>query len=190
MALVESDDALARFDFTSGHLRGSTLLLHASCLVHRGAALLETLPLATVAAVRVSFERNFGKLRWGAALLVSALVLLLLASPLAGLASDAAAQMAPHLRDPASGEQGVAGVLHATFSFFEALANMLPGVAAALAVAGVGLAALGWLGETRLTVGLAGLERTYWVRGRDAQLRQFAEALSERAVECAAAGSR
>lgn len=190
MALTDPDDALARFDFRSGPLRGSSLLLHAGCLVHHGGALLETLPLPAIAAVRVSFERNLRKLRWAAGLLVAALVLLLLSSPLAALASDAAGEMALHLKgDSAAGGQGIAGALHVTFRFFEAIANMLPGVAAALVLGGVGLAAIGWLGETRLTVGLAGAERSYCVRGRNADLLQFAEALSERAVECAATGT-
>jgi hypothetical protein len=97
--------------------------------------------------------------------------------------------MAPHL-NANSGSQGIAGVLHATFRVFEAIAALLPGLAVALAVGGAGLAALGWLGETRLTVGLAGAERSYCVPGRSAGLLEFAEALSERAVECAAPGAR
>jgi hypothetical protein len=38
----------------------------------------------------------------------------------------------------------------------------------------------GWLGSTTLVVALPGSERVYSVRGRDPQLLEFAEALSER----------
>lgn len=191
MALSDPQDALARFDFTRGQLRGSHLLLHPACLIHRGGAHLETLPLPAVAAVRVSFERNLRKLRWGLGLLLAALVLFVLASPLASLASGAAGEMALNLKgDPGSAGQGVAGALHATFRFFEALANLFPAVGTVLALGGLAIAALGWLGETRLTVGLAGAERSYCVPGRNAALLEFAEVLSERAVECIVPGSR
>jgi hypothetical protein len=189
VAVTRPEEALARFEFRRGQLRGSQLLLHPRCLIHRGGAQLETLPLPAIAAVRVSFERNLRKLRWGAGLLMAAAIVFALASPLSALASAAAGEMAPHL-NAGSGSQGIAGVLHATFRFFEAIASVLPGVATALAVAGAASAALGWLGETRLTVGFAGAERSYCVPGRDAALLQFAEALSERAVECAASGAR
>jgi hypothetical protein len=190
MALSDPDEALARFDFRSGPLRGSSLLLHAGCLIHRGNGLLETLPLPAIGTVRVSFERNLRNLRWAAGLLVGALVLFALSSPLARLASDAAGEMALHLKGDLGAGEGIAGVLHGTFSFLEAFANLLPGLASALVLGAVAFAALGWLGETRLTIGLGGLERRYGVRGRDPRLLEFAEALSERAVECALPGSR
>lgn len=189
MAVSRPEEALARFAFRRGQLRGSELYLHPGCLIHRGGAHLETLPLPAIAAVRVSFQRNLAKLRWGVGLLITALVLYLLASPLSALASAAAGEMAPHLNGN-SGSQGIAGVLHATFRVFEFIASLLPGLAAAAAVGGAALAVLGWLGETRLTVGLAGAERSYCVPGRNAALLEFAEALSERAVECAAPAAR
>ena len=54
----ESQLALVRFDFTSGALRGSQLMLYPRCLVHRSDSHLETMPLARVTALKVSFERE------------------------------------------------------------------------------------------------------------------------------------
>ena len=55
--------ALASFAFVGGELRGTQLALHPTCLVHRGNTCLETLPLAGMTAVRVSFERNARRLQ-------------------------------------------------------------------------------------------------------------------------------
>jgi hypothetical protein len=179
--LSQAGAPVARFDFLSGPLRGTHLTLHPNCLVHRGQGQLETMPLAAVAAARVAFARDSRAIGWGAALVVAALVLFAISAPLAGLAAGAAAEMASQLKSnaPAAG-QGIAGVLHATFRFLEAVARLLPVLGAALGIAGVVAAAFGWIGATTLTLTLAASERPYAVRGRDDMLLDFAEALSER----------
>jgi hypothetical protein len=172
---------IARFDFAGGALRGTHLTLYPSCLVHRGEAQLETMPLAAIAGVRVAFERNARALGWGVALIAAALVLLALSGPLAGLAAGAAGELAPQLNSdaPAAG-RGIAGVLHATFRFLQALANLFPTLAAALGLGGVAALIVGWLGATTLTLTVAASERPYAVRGRNETLLDFAEALTER----------
>ena len=170
----EPGGAITRFTFTTGLLRGTHLTLHPTCLVHRGDTQLETLPLAAIGALRVAFERDLRKLGWGIGLVVLALLLLALASPLGGFASAAAADMA------AAGLQGVTRGLHAFFRFLEALASLLPALAFLCAVGGAGLCALGWMGRTTLTLSLAGAERVYPARGRDSTLLEFSEAVSER----------
>lgn len=172
MAVSEAGAALARFDFSNGLLRGSHLTLYPNCLVHRGESLLETLPLATVGAVRVVFERDPRSMRWGMGLLFVALVLLAVSGPLATFASGAAGEMA------AAGGQGVARALQALFRFLEAVAAFLPVLALAAAVAGAALAGFGWLGSTTLSVLFGGHERRYPARGRNAQLLDFTEALA------------
>ena len=174
MALSEPGVALTRFDFTAGPLRGTHLTLFPACLVHRGESHLETLPLAAIASVRVAFARDARKLGWGAALVVLALLLLAIASPLAGFANGAAAELA------AAGSQGVARGLLAFFHFLEAVASLMPAVGLACALGGAALAALGWIGETTLALALAGTERIFTTRGRDPRLLDFSEALSER----------
>lgn len=172
--MSESGPAVARFAFASGELRGTHLTLYPTCLVHRSEHHLETLPLAAMSAVSVAFRRDTRKLGWGIALVVAALLLLAIARPIGIFASGAAGDMA------SAGAQGVAGALHGFFRLLEAFASLLPVVALACVLGGAALCALGWVGTTTLLVGLPGSERLYPVRGRNTQLLEFAEALSER----------
>ena len=179
--MSDAGGIITRFDFPSGALdlaehRGSHLALHSHYLVHRGAARLETLPLATMASVRVSFERDARRLLWGIALVIVALLVLAASGPIAQLAGGAAQEMA------AAGGHGVARALHGFFRVVESIASMLPLVALAAAVSGAALAVLGWMGSTTLSLVFAGTERTYTARGRNTRLLDFAEAVSERLI--------
>src|SRR5205807_1388713 len=78
---------------------------------------LETLPLASIASVRVAFERDERKLGWGAALVIVALLLLGISAPLAAFAGGAAAELA------AGGTQGVGRALQGFFRVVGALAE-------------------------------------------------------------------
>ena len=80
----ESQLALARFDFRSGAYRGSQLTLYPRCLVHRSESQLETVPLARVTAIKVSFERDTTKLGWGIACVIGALLVLALSGEFGG----------------------------------------------------------------------------------------------------------
>lgn len=172
--MSDADVAVTRFDFAKGPLRGTHLVLYPTCLVHRGETHLETIPLAAVASVRVGFERNARRLGWGVALVVLALLLLALSSPLGTFASGAAAEMS------AAGTQGVARGLYAFFSFLEAVASLLPALAFASVLGGAALGALGWLGQTTLSLALPGSQRLFPAHGRDTRLLEFAQTLSER----------
>lgn len=174
--MSEAGAAVARFDFTNGAIRGTHLTLYSTCLVHRGDSHLETLPLATVASVRVSFERDSRRLGWGIALIVAALLMFAVSAPLASLAGAAATEVA-------SGTSGVAAALNTLFRIVEAVARALPGVAGAAALGGVALAALGWLGTTTFTLTFAGGERIFPSRGRTAMLLDFAESVSEKLIQ-------
>ena len=174
----ESQLALARFDFRSGAYRGSQLTLYPRCLVHRSESQLETVPLARVTAIKVSFKRDTTKLGWGIAGVIGALLLLALSAPLGGFAHGAAQEMV------ANG-QGVARALYSLFRFIELIAAVLPALALAGAVAGAMLAVLGWRGSSTLTLSLGGTERVYRVRGRDRLLLDFAEMAAERLMAAA-----
>jgi hypothetical protein len=165
--------ALARFDFTGGADRGSQLLLYPRCLVHRGEQHLETMLLAHIAAIRVSFDRDRRRLGWGIACVVIALFLLMLSAPLGMLAHSAA-------QDMAASAQGVARALYSFFRFVELTAAVLPAVALAAAIGGAALAVFGWRGSTTLTLSLGCSERRYRVRGRDTLLLDFAQLAAER----------
>jgi hypothetical protein len=168
--------AVARFDFINGPMRRTHLTLYSACLVHRGDSHLETLPLATVASVRISFERDSRRLGWGIALVVLALLMFAVSAPLATLAGGAAS-------DVASGSSGVAAALGTLFRIVEAVARVLPGVAGAAALGGVALAALGWYGTTTFTLTFAGGERVFPSRGRSTMLLDFAESVSEKLMQ-------
>ena len=56
--MSEAGAAITRFDFDSGAMRGSSITLHASCLVHRSDFQLETLPLAALGSVRLTLGRG------------------------------------------------------------------------------------------------------------------------------------
>jgi hypothetical protein len=170
----DAGPAVARFDFTSGALRGSHFTLYGNCLVHRGDSQMETVPLAGIAALRVAYERDARKLGWGISLAAIALLVFAIAGPLSTLAEGAAAEMA------AAGSQGVARALHAVFAFFAAAASLLPLAALACAIGGIVLGWLGWTGRTTLALDFAGSQRVYSVRGRNSGLLDFSEAVCER----------
>jgi hypothetical protein len=176
VAVNDAGAAVARIDFTNGAMRGTHLTLYAACLVHRGDSHLETLPLTTVASVRVSFERDARRLGWGIALLLLALLMLAISGPLATLAGAAASELA-------SGSSGVAAALLTLSRIVEAVARVLPGIAAAAAFAGAALAALGWLGSTTFTLTFAGGDREYRTRGRNSMLLDFAESVAEKLMQ-------
>jgi hypothetical protein len=174
----ESQLALMRFDFTSGAHRGSQLMLYPRCLVHRSDSHLETVPLARITAIRVSFQRDPRRVGWGVACALAALFLLVLSAPLGSFAHGAAQEMA-------ASAQGVARALYGLFRFIEVTAALLPAIALAGAVGGAFLGVLGWRGSTTLTLALGGAERAYRVRGRDTLLLDFAEMASERLMAAA-----
>ena len=88
--MSNADVPITSYDFRSGPLRGTHLTLFPHSLLHRGGNFLETIPIHAVAAIRVAFAREDGKLGWGAALVVIALILVALSGPLASLAGSAA----------------------------------------------------------------------------------------------------
>ena len=169
----ESQLALTRFDFPSGAHRGSQLMLYPRCLVHRSDSQLETVPLARVTAIRVSFKRDPKRLGWGAACVLGALFLLAVSAPLGSFAHGAAQEMA-------ASAQGVARALYGLFHFAEMLAALLPAIALGGALGGAWLCVLGWRGSTTLILSLPGSQREYSVLGRDAKLLDFAEMAAER----------
>ncbi len=173
----DAGSALTRFDFTNGEQRGSHLTLHPNCIVHRGDSHLETLPLATITSVRVTWQRSGSLIGWGLVLLFVAIVMLLAAGPLAGFASAAAADVGN------AGSNGVAKALHSVLRIAEALANALPLAALAAVLGGGALGIFGWLGTTMLTLTFAGAERVFAVRGRNTRLLDFSEAVSDRLMQ-------
>jgi|GEM_PF-880108 len=184
MAISDADAPVANFDFTNGALRGSHVVLYPACLVHRGRDRVETIPISAIAALRIGFEREPRAIRWGLLLLLLALIVFILAGPLASLAGAAATEVAAHAQGEAgAGRQSVADILVSAFRGMQTAARLLPVLGGMLGAGGAALAALGWLGYTTLTLTLGAAERAYAVRGRNRMLFDFTEILSERMLK-------
>jgi hypothetical protein len=164
----------ARFEFGTGPLRGSELVLYRNSLVHRGGVELETLQIGAIAALRVAFARDTWRLGWGIALVLGALFFLAISGPLASWSAGAVADLT------ASAGQGVGRALIGFFRVVEALANALPVAALACTLGGAFLIVRGWQGHTALILTFGAFERTYAARGRDPLLLDFADRLSAR----------
>lgn len=178
MAVTEPVPA-TRFDIASGEWRGTQLSLHSTHISHRGDSHLEMLPLAALASVRVSFQRDEGKIRWGIVLAMVAVVLFGVAGTIESLAGSAVREMAAQ---HAGGGTGVAAALLGLFRVVEGFAKALPLLAAVVVLCGAALGVLGWIGTTTLALSFAGGERLYSVRGRDLLLLDFSERVSEALV--------
>jgi hypothetical protein len=166
--------AITRYDFTAGLLRGTHFTLYATCLTHRGDNHLETLPLAGIASLRVAYEHDARKIGWGVALLIVAVLLFAVSGPIAEFAREHAAEMAK------ADANAVTRVLQGSFAFLLAVAKALPFLGALIALGGIALGVLGWIGSTTLVLDLAGSQREYPVRGRNPGLIDFSEAVCER----------
>jgi hypothetical protein len=171
---TDAGPAITRYDFPSGTLRGTHFTLYANCLILRSETHLETLPLAGIASLRVAYERDVRKVGWAVALIIVALILFAVSGPLSERFGALAADMA------GAGQHGLAPALHGFFRFLQGIANALPILALACALGGIALGVLGWLGSTRLVIDLSGSKRVYPVRGRNAGLLDFSEAICER----------
>ena len=165
---------IARFEFGAGPLRGSELVLYRTSLVHRGGVELETIQLASIAALRVAFTRDTQRLGWGIALVIAALLFLVIAAPLGSWGTQNVAEIT------ASGGKGVGGLLIGFFRLVEAMATVLPVLALGCALGGAFLIVRGWQGTTTLSVNFGAFERSYTARGRDPLLLDFADRLSAR----------
>ena len=171
---MSQDSHLAEFEFRSGAQRGSWLRAYANRLVHQGGETMETVPLAQLASVRVSFERDARKLNWAIGLLLTAFILAAISGPLQSWIGATATRVG----DPAKRES-LEALLFGVFNALAALASLLPGIAVALAVAAAALLAFFWLGETVLTLAFAATERSFAVRGRNRLLIDFALAVAD-----------
>ena len=167
--------------FASGEWRGTHLTLYPGRLVHDGGSVVEHMPLAHVAALRIEFSRDGRKLKWAAIFLVAALILAFLSAPLQAVARKAADEVAEQAKR--DGGSGTTTALQQVFHGIERGAGQLPAVswlAGILALVQFGLYL--W-GRTILTLVVGGVEREYLVRGRDRMLMEFAESLSARLAE-------
>jgi len=171
---MSTDQPHAEYQVTSGPLRGSSLMLYANRFVQEGADALEVVPLAHLASVRVTFERDARKLNWAIVLLLLALFLATVSGPLRSWMLELAGKVAAN-----AGRESIEAVLLAAFNALAQLARLLFPLALLLGAGALALLAFFWLGQTALTLAFAATERVCVVRGRDLRLFDFAEALHE-----------
>jgi hypothetical protein len=156
---------------------GASLKLYSNRFVHEGgAALVEIIPYAHLASVRVAFERDARKLNRAIGLGIVAAILAALSGPMQGWFGSLATRTAgdgSHLET----------VLLTVFSALVALARMLPKVAVVLIAIAVALAGVFALGRTTFTLAFAATERAFSKLGRDRRLIEFAEILGSHLAE-------
>jgi hypothetical protein len=155
---------------------GARLKLYSNRLVHEGSgALVEIIPYAHLASVRVAFERDPRKLNWAIGLGLAAAALAALAAPLGRWFGAMAAKMG-------DGSQ-LESVLHTVFNALVALARMLPTIALVLGGIALALAAFFIVGRTTFTLAFAATERSFSKLGRNRRLIEFAEGLGAHLAE-------
>jgi CelD/BcsL family acetyltransferase involved in cellulose biosynthesis len=174
-ATMPAESPIAAFDFASGPLRGTQLALHGTRLLHQGPGWMESLPLHSIAAVSVGYERHEQRVGWGVVLLIVAAALFSVAGPLASLATNVSAGV--------TGAQSMAEILRGALRALEAFADLLPVAGFACLAAGVAMIVLGWIGTTTLVLMLPAAERAFPVRGQNRMLVDFAELLAERVAQ-------
>lgn len=167
---MSTDSPLAEYQLRDG----GRLTLYANRVVHQGGDSMEAVPLAQLAAVGVSFERESAKFNWAVILLVVALVSALASGPLQGGIAALTASVKEH-----AGRESLEAVLLSSFSALGALARLLAPLAMVLAGVAAALLVHFWLGVTVLSLAFAATQRRYRVRGRDPHLVDFAATVAE-----------
>lgn len=167
--------------FASGPCRGTRLSLYPGRLLHDGGTVVEHMPLAHLASVRVELAREGGMLKWALILVKVAALLALSASPVRALAARAAHDVAEQAtRD---GGSGTGSALQQVFQAVEEGSGTMR-LLAWVCMLGAAVFAVAFLrGRTLLTVAFAATEREHAVRSRDRALIEFAEALSAHLAE-------
>lgn len=158
-------------------LGGETAVLTDRRLVVAGRGLEESLPLAHIAVVRVRFERMFGSIAFGAALLVAAFVLFSITSPLRTLILNQSVGLEQAAsQERAASPEGAGGVAVAVQRVLEGTARIVgafPVAAWLLLLAGLAKIVLGAIGRTVVTVAAGGAEVEFSQRGNRRPLQAF-----------------
>lgn len=158
-------------------LGGGTAVLTDRRLVVAGRGREESVPLAHIAVVRVRFERAFGGIAFGAALIVAALILFSITSPLRTLILNQSVGLEPAAsQERAANAGGAGGVAVAVQKVLETAAGIVgvfPVAAWLLVIAGLARIALGVIGRTVVTVAAGGAELEFSRRGNSAPLHDF-----------------
>ena len=165
---MNGEAPIATFEFRRGELAGSHLSLFGAFLVHRSGDGFESIPLDHIGSVGVAYERDTGRMGWGGTLLFIALVLIAVFRPMSHLVGTMAGEVSA---------QSPGAFLPAALNVVDLCVSLLPVSSLGIAIWGIALLALGWIGETVMRVVVAPAERVFAVRGRDLSLHEFGESV-------------
>jgi hypothetical protein len=158
-------------------LGGATAVLTDRRLVVAGRGLEESLPLAHIAVVRVRYERAFGGIAFGATLIVVALLLFAITSPLRTLILNQSvgleAAASQERTADGGGPGGIAGAMQKVLETTAGLVGVFPVAGWLLVILGLARIALGIVGRTVVTVTAGGAEVEFSKRGNSAPLHDF-----------------
>jgi hypothetical protein len=152
-------------------LGGGTAVLTDRRLVVAGRGREESVPLAHIAIVGVRFERAFGGIAFGAALIVAALILFSITSPLRTLILNQSVGLEPAASQERAANAGGAG--QKVLETAAGIVGVFPVAAWLLVIAGLARIALGVIGRTVVTVAAGGAELEFSRRGNSVPLHDF-----------------
>ncbi len=167
---------IASFHFTTGPERGTQLQLFGTRLLHQGMGQMESISLASIAAVGAAYARDYRRIAGGVMLILLALLLFAVSGSLSGAAAEAAAEVS-------GSNHSIARLLRGTLYVLGVLAALLPAAGVAALLGGGALIAFGWIGATTLLVMLPAGARAYRVRGQSRMLVDFTELVAERVAQ-------
>jgi hypothetical protein len=158
-------------------LGGTTAVLTDRRLVVAGRDQEQSLPLAHVAVVRVRFERAFGAIALGVALILAALILFAITSPLRTLILNQSVGLEPAAsQERAANPDSTVGIAVAVQKVLEGAAGVVgvfPVAGWLLLLAGIAKIVLGAIGRTVVTVAAGGAEVEFSKRGNSRPLQDF-----------------
>jgi hypothetical protein len=158
-------------------LGGAAAVLTDRRLVVAGPGQERSLPLAHIAVVSVRFERAFGAIALGVALVVAAFVLFSITSPLRTLILNQSVGLEPAAsQERAANPDSAAGIAVVVQRILEGAAGVVgvfPVVGWLLLLTGIVRIVLGAIGHTVVTVAAGGAEVEFSKRGHSRPLQDF-----------------
>jgi len=158
-------------------LGGATAVLTDRRIVVAGRGLEQSLPLAHVAVVSVRFERAFGAVAFGVALIITALILFSITSPLRTLILNQSVGLEPAAsQERAANPDSAGGIAITVQKILEGAAGVVgvfPVAGWLLLLAGLAKIVLGAIGRTVVTVAAGGAEVEFSKRGNSRPLQDF-----------------
>jgi hypothetical protein len=158
-------------------LGGATAVLTDRRLVVAGRGHERSLPLAHIAVVGVRFERAFGAIALGVALIIAALILFSITSPLRTLILNQSVGLEPAASQERAANPdtsvGIAVVVQKVLEGAARVVGVFPVAGWLLLLIGLARIVIGAIGRTVVTVAAGGAEVEFAKRGNSRPLQDF-----------------